>query len=104
MATFENVTAQRRAEHQRDQNRAFLDLIINYVPSAIFVKRAGDRKYVLVNEALERFWGQSRDAIIERTAREIFSESEAEKIETRDDELLRSGRPILDEREILTFA
>jgi diguanylate cyclase (GGDEF)-like protein/PAS domain S-box-containing protein len=102
VATFENVTAQRRAEHQRDQNRAFLDLIINYVPSAIFVKRAGDRKYVLVNEALERFWGQSRDAIIERTAREIFSESEAEKIETRDDELLRSGRPILDEREILT--
>jgi hypothetical protein len=56
VATFENVTAQRRAEHQRDQNRAFLDLIINYVPSAIFVKRAGDRKYVLVNEALERFW------------------------------------------------
>ena len=49
VATYEDVTEQRRTERDRDQNRAFLDLIIDNVPSAIFVKNAIDRKYVLVN-------------------------------------------------------
>jgi diguanylate cyclase (GGDEF)-like protein/PAS domain S-box-containing protein len=102
VATFEDVTEQRCLEHERDQNRAFLDLIIKNVPSAIIVKRAEDRKYVLVNEAVERFWGISRQAIIGRTAREVFPEAEADRIEARDNELLQSSRPIFDEREILT--
>ena len=102
VATYEDITEQRRAERERDQNRAFLDLIIEHVPSAIFVKRASDRTYVLVNRASERFWGLSRDAMIGKTAEEVFPDSEASKIELRDDELLRSGQPVFDEREILT--
>jgi diguanylate cyclase (GGDEF)-like protein/PAS domain S-box-containing protein len=102
VATYEDVTEQRHAERDRDRARAFLDLIIDNVPSAIFVKSAIDRKYVLVNRAGERFWGISRQAMVGKTAEEVFPEIEARNIEARDDELLQSGKSLFDEREILT--
>lgn len=104
VATFEDITEQRRAEQERDRNRAFLDLIINNVPSAIYVKRADDRRYVLVNAAGECFWGISREAMIGKTAEEVFSAEEASRIEARQNELLRSSGSIFDEREIITPA
>ena len=102
VATFEDITDQRRAEQERDRNRAFLDLIINNVPSAIFVKRVSDREYVLVNGAGERFWGMTREAMIGKTAKEVFPSKEAARIEARDEEILCSSGPIFDEREIAT--
>jgi diguanylate cyclase (GGDEF)-like protein/PAS domain S-box-containing protein len=102
VATYEDVTEQRRTERDRDRTRAFLDLIIDNVPSAIFVKSAIDRKYVLVNRAGERFWGISRQTMIGKTAEEVFPAIEARNIEARDDELLQSGKSLFDEREILT--
>jgi diguanylate cyclase (GGDEF)-like protein/PAS domain S-box-containing protein len=102
VATYEDITEQRRAERERDRNRAFLDLIIENVPSAIFVKSAKDRKYVLVNTAGERFWGISRQAMIGKTVVEILPEAEARKIEARDNQLLETGEPVFDEREIVT--
>ena len=104
VATFEDITEQRHAEHERDRNRAFLDLIINNVPSAIFVRRSEDRRYVLVNGAGERFWGISREEMIGKTADEVFPAEEAGRIEARDNELLRSSQPLFDEREIVTAA
>ena len=104
VSTFEDITEQRRAEQDRDRNRAFLDLIINNIPSAIFVKRGSDRKYVLVNGAGERFWGMAREAMIGRTAEQVFPSEEALRIMSRDEELLRSPGPIFDEREITTGA
>lgn len=102
VATYEDVTEHKRAENDRDRNRAFLDLIIDNVPSVIFVKNAADRKYVLVNKSGERFWGISRAAMIGKTAYDVFAESEAGKITSRDNELVQSGRPLFDEREMLT--
>jgi diguanylate cyclase (GGDEF)-like protein/PAS domain S-box-containing protein len=102
VATFEDITDQRQAEQERDRNRAFLDLIIDNVPSAIFVKRASDRRYVLVNGAGERFWGVPRQEMIGKTAAAVFPAEEALRIEVRDDTLLRSFQPMFDEREIIT--
>jgi diguanylate cyclase (GGDEF)-like protein/PAS domain S-box-containing protein len=102
VATMEDITETRRAERERDRNRAFLDLIIDNVPSAIFAKRASDRTYVLVNRTCEQLWGLSRQSMLEKTAREVFPEIEASKIEARDDQLLESIEPVFDEREILT--
>jgi diguanylate cyclase (GGDEF)-like protein/PAS domain S-box-containing protein len=102
VATYEDITEQRRTERDRDRTRALLDLIIDNVPSAIFVKSAIDRKYVLVNRAGERFWGVSRQTMLGKTAAEVFPKIEAGKIKARDDELLQTGKPLFDEREILT--
>ena len=102
VATYEDITEQRRAERERDQNREFLDRLIDNVPSAIFVKSAVDRTYILVNRAGESFWGKTRHEMVGRTAEEIFPPSEAKRIEGRDDELVQSGQPLFEEREILT--
>ena len=102
IATFEDVTEQRRAELERDRGRSFLDMIIDNVPSAIFVKNAVDRKYVRTNQAGERLWGISRQAVIGNTAAAVFPDAEAAGIKIRDDELLHSGQALFDERQIQT--
>jgi PAS domain-containing protein len=40
VATHEDITERRRAERERDRNRALLDLIVEDVPAAIYVKDA----------------------------------------------------------------
>ena len=44
----------------------------------------------------------SRQAMIGKTAKEVFPEAEAKTIEARDEDLLRSGTPLFDEREMTT--
>ncbi len=102
VATYEDVTEQRRTERDRDRAKAFLDLVIDNVPSAIFVKRTSDWRYVLVNRAGEKFWGVSRQDMIGKTAAEVHPSAEAKVIDARDIELLESGKPLFDEREIIT--
>jgi diguanylate cyclase (GGDEF)-like protein/PAS domain S-box-containing protein len=102
VATFEDITEQRRVESDRDRNRQLLELIIENVPATIFVKTASDRRYILVNRAGEKFWGMSRAEVIGKTANDVFPNSEALLITARDDELLQSGQPAFDEREVST--
>ena len=102
VATFEDITEQLQVESDRDRTRRFLELIIDNVPATIFVKQASDRRYVLVNRAGEKFWGISRADMIGKTADDILPPDEAAAIVARDDELLRSGQPIFDEREVRT--
>lgn len=103
VATFEDITEQRRAEGERDRTRAFLDLIIDNVPSVIHVKRASDSTFVLVNREWERFWGLSRKDVIGKSVRSLFREKEVAEVEARDDALLNGGQPIFEEREIVTY-
>jgi diguanylate cyclase (GGDEF)-like protein/PAS domain S-box-containing protein len=48
------------------------------------------------------FWGRSRDTMIGKTTAEIFAPQEAAKIDQRETELLTAGKPIFDEREMIT--
>jgi diguanylate cyclase (GGDEF)-like protein/PAS domain S-box-containing protein len=102
VVTHEDITERRQAEKERDQNREFLDLILENVPAPIFVKEAGNRRYVLVNRAGETFWGISRAEMIGKTSAEVFPKEEADLIALRDDQLLQSDRPSFDERQIQT--
>jgi diguanylate cyclase (GGDEF)-like protein/PAS domain S-box-containing protein len=102
VATHDDITAKLHVERERDRNREFLDLIIDNVPAAIFVKEASDRRYVLVNRAGEKFWEMSRAEMIGKTSYEIFSKGEADRMTARDDQLLQTGQPLFDERQIDT--
>jgi diguanylate cyclase (GGDEF)-like protein/PAS domain S-box-containing protein len=100
LTVIEDVTERYELEKERDRNREFLDQIIENVPSIIFVKNADDRRYVLVNKAAEGFWGISRANILGKTAHDVFSKAEADRITARENELLESNEPVFDEREI----
>ena len=60
MATHEDITERKRAERELDQTRAFLNTIIENVPSPIIVKDAADLKYLLINRAAEKYYGVDR--------------------------------------------
>src|SRR4029453_1220546 len=103
VVTHEDVTERRKAEQERDRNREFLDLIIDNVPATIFVKRASDRRYVLVNRAGEKFWGMPRDEVLGKTAYDVFPKEEADRITDRDERLLQSDEQLwVDEHPLQT--
>jgi diguanylate cyclase (GGDEF)-like protein/PAS domain S-box-containing protein len=91
VATIEDITERQNLEQERDRNYAFLHQIIDHIPSQITVKDAHDRRYLLANRVAELQFGLSRDAIVGKTALDLFSEAEADIIAADDDKMLQSA-------------
>lgn len=104
VSTHEDVTEQRRAERERESSRKLLDLVVENVPTAIFLRDARDKRYVLVNRAAETIWEVSRHDLLGKTAADVFPPADAKKIAARDEELLasRTGALFFDEHEAHT--
>jgi diguanylate cyclase (GGDEF)-like protein/PAS domain S-box-containing protein len=95
VATMEDITERRNLEQERDRNYAFLRQIIDHIPSQITVKDVRDRRYVLVNRVAEIHVGLSNDAIVGKTAFDLFPRELAERIASDDEESLRSAEDCL---------
>ena len=78
VATMEDITERRKLEQERDRNYAFLRQIIDHIPSQITVKDVHDRRYLLVNRVAETQFGISRDAIVGKTAFDMFPKAAAD--------------------------
>jgi diguanylate cyclase (GGDEF)-like protein/PAS domain S-box-containing protein len=94
VATHEDITERRRAEKERDRNQAFLDLVVENVPAAIFVKDARDLSFVLVNRAGEDSFGVSADRMIGKTVYDLVPGSFAQRITARDRQVLQTLTPL----------
>ena len=90
VATIEDITERRNLEQERDRNYAFLRQIIDHIPSQITVKDARDRRYVLANRVAEIQFGLPHEAIIGKTASDLFPKPLAERIAADDDRSLQS--------------
>jgi len=90
VSTHEDVTEQRRAERERESSRKLLDLVVENVPAAIFLRDARNKRYVLVNRAAETIWEVSRQDLLGKTAADVFPLEDAKKIAARDEELMAS--------------
>lgn len=105
VATHEDITEQRKVIQERDRDREFLNQIVNNVPATIIVKNASNRRYVLINQAGEEYFGISRDQIIGKTAQEIWPKATADVIAGHDEQLLPSdGHLFFDEHLVDTPA
>jgi diguanylate cyclase (GGDEF)-like protein/PAS domain S-box-containing protein len=91
VATIEDITERRGLEHERDRSYAFLREIIDHIPSQITVKDSRTRQYLLVNQVAEFQFGRPRDAIIGKTAFEIFPREAAEVVTANDDKVVQSA-------------
>jgi diguanylate cyclase (GGDEF)-like protein/PAS domain S-box-containing protein len=98
VATHEDITERRRAEWERDRNRALLDLVVENVPAAIYVKDACDLRYVLVNRAGEENWGLSADQMIGKTDYDLLPQPFADDIATHDRQTLQTLTPDFQEQ------
>jgi diguanylate cyclase (GGDEF)-like protein/PAS domain S-box-containing protein len=99
VVTMEDVTERLKLEQERDRNYSFLREIIDHIPTQITVKDARDRRYLLANRVAEAQFGLERDAIIGKTAEELFPKADADIIAADDEDALQSSDGLfLDER------
>ena len=69
--------------------------IFNAIPDTVFFIKDREGRYVVVNQALaDRCVSGKRDALLGRTAAEVFAAPLGESFTEQDFEVLRKGRPI----------
>ncbi|MBS0532232.1 MAG: EAL domain-containing protein [Proteobacteria bacterium] len=90
VATHEDITERENLERERDRDRAFLNRIIDHIPTQITVKDVHNRRYVLANSVAEGQFGATRDVIIGGTAYDHFDRDMADKITQADDDAVQS--------------
>jgi PAS domain S-box-containing protein len=78
-----------RSEDELRQSNAFLDSIIENMPSLVFLKDAGELRYVRVNRAFENLLGYSRAEMLGKSSFELFRREDAHCFAATDRQTLR---------------
>ncbi len=100
VATHEEITKRRRDEKEFRRTRNMLRATVENIPETLIVKDARSKQYVFLNRAGEKLFGIQRDQFIGKTGEEIFPEKEAERVQARDEEALRTGQLTIESREV----
>lgn len=88
-ATARDITELKRAEAELLAANRFLDSVIENIPDMIFVKEAGDLRFVRVNRAGEELLGYSRSELLGRNDYDFFPKEQADGFTARDREVLQ---------------
>ena len=75
---------------RRQTSEGFLDSIVENIPDMIFVKESAGLRYKRINRSGEELLGTGREEILQKTDFDLFSREEAEKLEARDQDTLRT--------------
>jgi diguanylate cyclase (GGDEF)-like protein/PAS domain S-box-containing protein len=103
LATHDDITERKRAEHELEHTRSFLNTIIENVPSPILVKDIPNLRYLLINRAAEKYLGADRTLMLGKTSQEVMPEASSDYIAVQDRKLIESGKPqFIDEHAIIT--
>ncbi len=89
-AVVTDVTDVKGVQEELRESEAFLDTLINAIPIPLFYKDA-DGKYIGFNKAFEQFFGEKRERIIGKSARDISPGELAQTYHEKDGELLERG-------------
>ncbi|WP_179131596.1 PAS domain-containing protein, partial [Candidatus Entotheonella palauensis] len=87
----ENTELRQRINEQ-ERSLTFLDAIIQYLPTPVFVKDAHELRFVRLNQAGETLLGFSQEEIIGKTDYDFFPEAEAVSFTRKDEYVLSQGR------------
>jgi PAS domain S-box-containing protein len=77
-----------------EESRNFLNSIVQNIPMGIFVKDAQGLSFVQWNKANEELTGLKREEVIHKTDHDFFPKEEADFFNTKDREVLVSGKPL----------
>jgi two-component system cell cycle sensor histidine kinase/response regulator CckA len=94
LGTYEDITDRKRAEEALRRSEKFLDSIVENIPDMIFVKDAGDLRFVRFNRAGERLLGRARDELVGKTDHDIHPKDEADFFTAKDREVLETALAI----------
>lgn len=82
------ISTRERVEADLREQRRFLESIVENIPTTILVKEAKDLTYVRLNKAGEKLLGFSRDQVIGKHDRDLYSQDQAEQWSAQDREVL----------------
>jgi PAS domain S-box-containing protein len=99
-----DATAMKRVEREFKQANAFLDAVVENIPSMIFVKEARTLRFARINKAEEELLGMPREALIGKTDHELFPREQADQFVMKDREVLAKDGVVEIAEENLTTA
>jgi len=109
VAMLEDITARHQAEHALQANQAFLQAVLEHVPSVVYAKDEAGR-YILVNRQLERVLQRPRTEIQGKTDDELYPLGQARRYQAADQQVLNTGivleqedQTYLPDRQLHTF-
>ncbi|MCA6123023.1 EAL domain-containing protein [Bradyrhizobium sp. WSM 1704] len=102
IALFEDVTERRSLSRELENNKKFLELVVDNIPVSLIVQRVKDGRYLLANRSAETILNRRREDATGLTAADIFNPREAKLIIARDEAALRKRGMIAEEHPIST--
>ncbi|MBR0937571.1 EAL domain-containing protein [Bradyrhizobium jicamae] len=102
IALFEDVTDRRSLSRELENNKKFLELVVDNIPVSLIVERVSDGRYLLANRSAETILNRRREDATGLTAADIFNPREAKLIIARDEAAIRKRGMIAEEHPIST--
>ncbi|MCC8967727.1 EAL domain-containing protein [Bradyrhizobium sp. Pear76] len=102
IALFEDVTDRRSLSRELENNKKFLELVVDNIPVSLIVQRVTDGRYLLANRSAETILNRRREDAAGLTASDIFNAREAKLIVARDEAAIRKRSMIAEEHPIST--
>lgn len=87
-------------QEELKRSKEFLNTVINAIPDPVFVKDQNHR-WIVVNQAFCRLLGYPMETLLEQTDHDVFSLTEADKLQLQDQAVLINGQE-LESEETLT--
>lgn len=102
--TLQDITAMRLTEEALRQAKQQMDSIVAHMPAMIFLKRADDLSFALLNQAGEELLGYRAAELVGKSDRDLFPPEQADAFIARDREVLASPGAIDIPEEQVTIA
>jgi diguanylate cyclase (GGDEF)-like protein/PAS domain S-box-containing protein len=102
IALFEDVTDRRSLSRELENNKKFLELVVDNIPVSLIVERVRDGRYLLANRSAETILNRRREDATGLTAADIFNPREAKLIVARDEAAIKKRVMVTEEHPIST--
>ena len=91
---YREIDRHTTTQEKLEENRDFLDSVIENIPVMVFIKDAESLRFVRVNDACEKVTGYSRQELIGKRDLDFFPEEQANWFVAQDRKVLQTGEMI----------
>jgi diguanylate cyclase (GGDEF)-like protein/PAS domain S-box-containing protein len=102
IALFDDVTDRHSLSREFEDNKKFLELVVDNIPVSLIVERVSDGRYLLANRSAETILNRRREDATGLTAADIFNPREAKLIIARDEAAIKKRGLLTEEHPIST--